>query len=107
MKHFTITVTGTIDAPGETNADIAQGIRERVEAIGVQGGKLVTEIASISRLTTAALVVESRGGDHQPAEVISLAEVAAAGDTAEGPMTSAAMTNDQGPKAVEVVAGGQ
>lgn len=84
MKFFTITVTGTIDAPGDNNADIAQGIKERVAAIGVQGGKLVAEIASIARLSKATLLVESHYAAHQPAEVICLAEVAAGGTEPQG-----------------------
>lgn len=73
MKNFSILIEGVIDAPGETNADINAGIAKRIQSVTGVAVRAVNNIAlDGAQVKSARLVVESRGGDHGPTEVVDL-----------------------------------
>lgn len=73
MKNFSILIEGVIDAPGETNADINAGIAKRLAGVAESGALTVAELTGAgAQVKSARLVVESRGGDHGPTEVVDL-----------------------------------
>ena len=73
MKNFTLFITGTIDAAGDTVEAIEAGTREKVGDLTEQGKECRNGIEIYGGVVTAAvLTVEARPGHHGATERIPL-----------------------------------